>query len=109
MTTKAQIPLVARIDFRARLVRCASPSCAATITRLVHGQPAFSGEWRERDDKVWRLTDYARYRRRRREDGLTAPPAYRRSWTEPASWGLVVRAEPCVVECPECGARQIIA
>jgi hypothetical protein len=74
----------------------------------------FSGEWRESDDGVWRLTSYARNQRRRRERGVPTASAfatgngYRRSWAEPATWGSVVGALPCRVECPGCGETQVI-
>ena len=108
------VPLIAPIDPRAAVVRCAADSCGAVITRVVWRRgvlhSAFSGEWREGDDKVWRLTDYARHQRRRGDRGIpTIPSASRRNWSEPATWGLVVRARPCRVECPGCGQTQVIA
>ena len=112
MTTGSIVPLAARIDSSARAVRCAS--CPAIITSTIWRRgalhAAFSGEWREGDDKVWRLTDYARHQRKRRDSGrdTTAQGWHRRNWAEPKTWGVVVRARPCWVECPDCGEAQVI-
>ena len=113
MTAGSVTPLVARIDRSG--VRCGKDVCAAVITRMVWRRgmqlAAFSGEWREGDDKVWRLTDYARHQRKRRESGSASSSGgwHPRNWSEPATWGLVVRARPCRVECPDCGETQLIA
>ena len=105
---------VALMDLAARSVRCCR--CRETITGLVWRSggflPAFSGEWREGDDHVWRLTDYARSQRRRRQatpvTAASLQATRRRPWAEPALWRPVIAHVPGRVECGACGTEQVI-
>jgi len=104
--------LVARVDSSGRLARCAA--CDELIAPLAWRggrlHPLFSAEWREREDHVWRLTDYARFQRRRSSGApLTRPRAkWRPPWSEPARWKPVIAALPCRVECGACGVVQSV-
>jgi hypothetical protein len=111
---------IARIDWRARRARCASSECDRVITRLVRIgrtailRPIFNGEWHEGEDRVWRLTSYARAMRQRDRNQARPSPgralglSRRRLWSDPTTWQPVVAAVPCLVECPECRTVQTI-
>ena len=100
----------ALMDLTGRSVRCCE--CRESITGLVWRAggflPAFSGEWRERDDHVWRLTDYARVQRKRRQTAPSTGTNWRRTWSEPAQWRPVIAPLPCHVECGACGVAQVV-
>jgi hypothetical protein len=112
---------VARVDWRARRVRCVNPQCDKVITRLVRIgrsailRPIFSGEWHENDDHVWRLTPYARATRPAAGGNGHPPPSgrslgigRRRLWSDPTTWPSVVAATPCRAECASCRTIQTI-
>jgi hypothetical protein len=122
-----QRPLAVRtplavIDWRSRRVKCSNSSCSRVITRLVRIgrgpvlRPMFSGEWHEGEDRVWRLTSYARATRGSEagaegavhSTGRSLGLRRRRLWSDPTTWQPVVASTPCAAECSHCRTVQTI-